>query len=73
MTLADAFAHFTAHLHSKTLRPFLGWRVCNAANTNSRTARPSRACAAGEAFDPRVSPNSLQNVSHDAPYTGERA
>jgi hypothetical protein len=34
MTLADAFAHFTAHLHSKTLRPFLGWRVCNAANEN---------------------------------------
>jgi hypothetical protein len=40
---------------------------------NSRTARPSRACAAGEAFDPRVSPNSLQNVSHDAHYTGDRA
>jgi hypothetical protein len=40
---------------------------------NSRTARPSRACAAGEAFDPRVSPNPLQNVSHDAPYTGDRA
>jgi hypothetical protein len=40
---------------------------------NNRTARPSRACAAGEAFDPRVSPNSLQNVSHDAPYTGDRA
>jgi hypothetical protein len=73
VTLADAFAHFTAHLHSKTLRPFLGWRVCDAANTNSRTARPSRACAAGEAFDPRVSPNPLQNVSHDAHYTGERA
>ena len=73
MTLADAFAHFTAHLHSKTLRPFLGWRVCNAANTHSRPARLSRACAAGEAFDPRVSPNPLQNVSHDAPYTGERA
>jgi hypothetical protein len=36
---------------------------------NSRTARPSRACAAGEAFDPRVSPNPLQNVSHDAPIT----
>jgi site-specific DNA-cytosine methylase len=40
---------------------------------NSRTARPSRACAAGEAFDPRVSPNPLQIVSHDAPYTGDRA
>ena len=73
MTLCESLAAFTAHLHSKTLRPFLGWRVCNAANTNSRTARPSRACAAGEAFDPRVSPNSLQNVSHDAPYTGDRA
>jgi hypothetical protein len=69
MTLADAFAAFTAHLHSKTLRPFLGWRVCNAANTNSRTASLSRACAAGEAFDPRVSPNSLQIVSHDAHIT----
>jgi hypothetical protein len=34
MTLADAFAAFTAHLHSKTLRPFLGWRVCDAANEN---------------------------------------
>jgi hypothetical protein len=56
MTLCESLAHFAAHLHSKTLRPFLGWRVCNAANTNSRTARPSRACAAGEAFDPRVSP-----------------
>jgi len=73
VTLADAFAHFTAHLHSKTLRPFLGRRVCSAANTNNRTARPSRACAAGEAFDPRVSPNSLQVVSHDAHYTGDRA
>jgi hypothetical protein len=73
VTLADAFAHFTAHLHSKTLRPFLGRRVCDAANTNSRTASLSRACAAGEAFDPRVSPNPLQNVSHDAHYTGERA
>jgi hypothetical protein len=100
MTLCESLAHFTAHLHSKTLRPFLGWRVCNAANenklcpvdgcvwpagskctyshcperfTNSRTARPSRACAAGEAFDPRVSPNPLQNVSHGAPYTGDRA
>ena len=73
MTLCESLAHFTAHLHSKTLRPFLGWRVCNAANMNSRTARPSRACAAGEAFDPRVSPNPLQNVSHDAPYTGDRA
>jgi len=41
--------------------------------TNNRTARPSRACAAGEAFDPLVSPNPLQNVSHDAHYTGERA
>jgi hypothetical protein len=40
---------------------------------NNRTAPPSRACAAGEAFDPRVSPNPLQNVSHDAPYTGDRA
>jgi hypothetical protein len=69
MTLSDAFAHFTAHLHSKTLRPFLGWRVCNAALQDSRTARPSRACAAGEAFDPRVSPNPLQNVSHDAQVT----
>jgi hypothetical protein len=61
----------------RTLRrfcgPVMGWRVVNAANTNNRTATLSRACAAGEAFDPRVSPNSLQNVSHDAPYTGERA
>jgi hypothetical protein len=40
-----------------------------AAIQDSRTARPSRACAAGEAFDPRVSPNPLQNVSHDAPIT----
>jgi len=36
---------------------------------SSRTAPPSRACAAGEAFDPRVSPNPLQNVSHDAHIT----
>ena len=34
MTLPDAFAHFAAHLHSKTLRPHLGWRVSNAANQN---------------------------------------
>jgi hypothetical protein len=34
MTLCESLAHFTAHLHSETLRPFLGWRVCNAANEN---------------------------------------
>jgi DNA (cytosine-5)-methyltransferase 1 len=44
-------------------------RAILAALQDSRTARPSRACAAGEAFDPRVSPNSLQIVSHDAPIT----
>jgi len=44
-----------------------------AALQDSRTARPSRACAAGEAFDPRVSPNLLQIVPHDAHYTGDRA
>jgi DNA (cytosine-5)-methyltransferase 1 len=53
--------------------PELIGRAILAALQDSRTARPSRACAAGEAFDPRVSPNPLQNVSHDAPYTGDRA
>jgi len=53
--------------------PELIGRAILAALQDSRTARPSRACAAGEAFDPRVSPNPLQNVSHDAHYTGERA
>ena len=53
--------------------PELIGRAILAALQDSRTARPSRACAAGEAFDPRVSPNSLQNVSHDAHYTGDRA
>jgi DNA (cytosine-5)-methyltransferase 1 len=53
--------------------PELIGRAILAALQDNRTARLSRACAAGEAFDPRVSPNPLQNVSHDAPYTGERA
>ena len=53
--------------------PELIGRAILAALQDSRTARPSRACAAGEAFDPRVSPNPLQSVSHDAPYTGDRA
>ena len=47
MTLETAFAHFAAHRHSKTLRPHLGWRVSNPANSNNRTATLSRACAAG--------------------------
>jgi hypothetical protein len=36
--------------------PELIGRAILAALQDSRTARPSRACAAGEAFDPRVSP-----------------
>lgn len=69
MTLPEAFAHFAAHLHSKTLRPHLGWRVCNPANTNNRTASLSRACAAGLDIIPVSSPNPFQNVSHDAQVT----
>lgn len=35
MTLTDAFHIYTRKLHRATLRPFLGWRVVNAANTNT--------------------------------------
>ncbi len=34
MTLADAFTIYTRRLHRKTLRPFLAYRVVNAANSN---------------------------------------
>ena len=34
MTLDAAFAHFAAHLHSKTLRPFKRFAVVNDANEN---------------------------------------
>lgn len=34
MTLETAFAHFAAHLHSKTVRPFKRFAVVNAANEN---------------------------------------
>lgn len=36
MTLSDAFTAYAGNLHSRTLRPFLGFRVLNAANTNTR-------------------------------------
>ena len=56
MTLADAFAAYTARAHSNTMRPFLAYRVSNAANTNSRTATLSRACAAGATLSPLSPP-----------------
>jgi hypothetical protein len=34
MTLCESLAAFTAHLHSKTLRPFKRFAVVNAANEN---------------------------------------
>lgn len=38
MTLADAFAAFTARLHRKVIRPHLRFAVVNAANDNGRWA-----------------------------------
>jgi len=35
MTLQDAFTSYTARLHSKAMRPHLGWRVRNFSNDNS--------------------------------------
>lgn len=35
MTLQDAYDIHVAKMHARTMRRFMGWRVLNAANTNS--------------------------------------
>lgn len=45
MTLDDYARVYAAHCARRTIRPFLGWRIRNAANSNSRamTFLPVRA------------------------------
>ena len=40
MTLQDAYDIHVAKMHLRTIRRFLGWRVLNAANTNTRAVSP---------------------------------
>jgi hypothetical protein len=66
MTLQDAFTSYTARLHTAAMRPFLGWHVVNAANTNCRA--PLSALAGGRASS-RPAPQTLFDPIHAASHT----
>jgi hypothetical protein len=64
MTLCDAFTIHTRKLHFRTLRPYLAFRVCNAANTNSAPLP-----RAGGGLIP-ATPTNFPSVVHDASHKG---
>lgn len=69
MTLADAFDIYTRNLHLRTIRRFMGWRVCNAANSNPRAASSlslSRGQPQGAGVTPDARPRICQMNTHNS-------
>ncbi|CAB5223016.1 hypothetical protein UFOVP368_50 [uncultured Caudovirales phage] len=69
MTLCDAFTIYTRKLHRATMRPFLAYRVVNAANDFTRALSPSlRADTQAAGFDPFSPAVCFSIPSHDAQH-----